>query len=230
MAKRKKPTYHTQQILQLAIYVDNAQGFVKSGNGYYDQEISKMVYDNKTAIMNYVIGETPMPEINDNIIEQVTEIVESFKLELIGKKMSGRINDFETNVLQSISNETVEAFGVAVLASLPNSFRVQFKRQTLDDWFDAHRKTSEFVGVIGERIKLPVHIKDVKFISKYSIHLVTCVDTNQNILKFFFNKEPDISGIIEGKDAMLTGKVKTHDISKFSNCKETVFNYVRIEH
>jgi|TARA_B110000858_G_scaffold64321_2_gene74522 hypothetical protein len=230
MAKRQKTTYHTQQILQLAIYVDKAQGFVKSGNGYYDQEKSEMVYDNKTAILNYVIGETPMPEIGNDIIEQVEEIVESFKLELIGKKMSGRINDFETNVLQSISNETVEAFGVAVLASLPNSFRVQFKRQTLDDWFDAHRKTSEFVGVIGERIKLAVHIKDVKFISKYGIHLVTCVDTNQNILKFFFNKEPDISGIIEGKDAMLTGKIKTHDISKFSNCKETVFNYVRIEH
>jgi len=27
---------------------------------------------------------------------------------------------------------------------------------------------------------------------------------------------------------MLTGKVKTHDVSKFSNCKETVFNYVKI--
>ena len=33
----------------------------------------------------------------------------------------------------------------------------------------------------------------------------------------------------QGKNVMLTGKVKTHDISKFSNCKETVFNYVKIE-
>jgi hypothetical protein len=229
MTKRQKPTYNTQQILQLAIYVDKAQGFVKSGYGYYDQENATMIYDNKTTIMNYINGEAEMPEIDQDIMTQVEEIIESFKLELIGKKMSGRINDFETNVLQSISNETVEAFGVAVLASLPNSFRVQSKRQTLDEWFDAHRKTSEFVGVIGDRIKLAVHIKDVKFISKYSIHLVTCVDNNKNIIKFFFNKEPDISGIIEGKDAMLTGKVKTHDISKFSDCKETVFNYVRIQ-
>ena len=36
-------------------------------------------------------------------------------------------------------------------------------------------------------------------------------------------------GILEGKKVMLTGKVKTHDVSKFSQCKETVFNYVKIE-
>ena len=34
---------------------------------------------------------------------------------------------------------------------------------------------------------------------------------------------------LEGKKVLLTGKVKTHDISKFSNCKETVMNYVKIE-
>ena len=99
MTKRQKPTYHTQQILQLAIYVDKAQGFVKSGYGYYDQENATMIYDNKTTIMNYINGEEEMPEIDQDIMTQVEEIIESFKLELIGKKMSGRINDFETNVL-----------------------------------------------------------------------------------------------------------------------------------
>jgi hypothetical protein len=55
------------------------------------------------------------------------------------------------------------------------------------------------------------------------------VDDNDNIVKFFFNKEPDISGLLENKHVILTGKVKTHDVSKFSNCKETVFNYIKIE-
>mgnify|MGYP003305908083 CR=1 FL=1 len=103
------------------------------------------------------------------------------------------------------------------------------KRQGLDNFFDKHRKTSEFVGKIGERLRFPCFIKDVKFIAKYNIHLVTCLTKEKNIVKFFFNREPDIQGIIEGKDVILTGKVKTHDISKFSNCKETVFNYVKIE-
>ena len=162
-------------------------------------------------------------------IAQADTIVDSFKQELIAKKLSATINDFEQNVLNSLGGETVEKFGVAVLASLPNSFRVLQKRQGLDDFFDAHRKSSVFVGKIGERLRFPCFIKDVKFIAKYNIHLVTCLTKDNNIVKFFFNREPDIQGIIEGKDVILTGKVKTHDISKFSNCKETVFNYVKIE-
>ena len=50
-----------------------------------------------------------------------------------------------------------------------------------------------------------------------------------NIVKFFFNKEPDIAGLLEGRDVVLTGKIKQHDVSKFSQCKETVINYVKVE-
>ena len=226
---RQKAQYNTRQVLELAIEVDKAQGFIKSGYGYFDHEADKRVDDNKTTILNMLEGTSDLMEISEESKAQANDIVESFQQELIAKKLSSTINDFEQNVLQSLGNETVEKFGVAVLASLPNSFRVLQKRQGLDDFFDAHRKSSEFVGKIGERLRFPCFIKDVKFIAKYNIHLVTCLTKENNIVKFFFNREPDIQGIIEGKDVVLTGKVKTHDISKFSNCKETVFNYVKIE-
>ena len=128
-----------------------------------------------------------------------------------------------------MSNDTIDNFGVSIVASLPNSFRVQKKRQSLDDWFDTMRDKSEFVGKIGERIRFSVNVKDVKFIAKYGIHLVTCVNDEDNLIKFFFSKEPDIAGLLENKTVIITGKVKQHDVSKFSNCKETVFNYVKIE-
>lgn len=226
---RQKTQYNTRQVLELAIEVDKAQGFIKSGYGYFDRESDNQVYDNKTAILNMLEDATEIMPISKTSVEQADKIVDEFKQELIAKKLSSTINDFETNVLQSISNENVEKFGVAVLASLPNSFRVLEKRQGLDNFFDEHRKTSEFVGKIGERLRFPAHIKDVKFIAKYNIHLVTCLTNENNIVKFFFNREPDIQQLIEGKDVTLTGKVKTHDVSKFSNCKETVFNYVKIE-
>ena len=226
---RQKAQYNTRQVLELAIEVDKAQGFIKSGYGYFDREADKRVDDNKTTILNMLEGTADLMEISEESKAQADDIVDSFKQELIAKKLSSTINDFEQNVLQSLGNDTVEKFGVAVLASLPNSFRVLQKRQGLDDFFDTHRKSSEFVGKIGERLRFPCFIKDVKFIAKYNIHLVTCLTKENNIVKFFFNREPDIQGIIEGKDVILTGKVKTHDISKFSNCKETVFNYVKIE-
>ncbi len=228
---RNKAQYNTRQVLELAIAVDKAQGFIKSGFGYYDHEGDKRVYDNKTCILNFMQGVEGAEEftITKDCVEQADKIVDEFRHELVAKKMMGNINDFEQNVLNSISSNVVDGFGVAVLASLPNSFRVLEKRQGLDDFFDQHRKSSEFVGKIGERMRFPVHVQDVKFIAKYAIHLVTCLDKQSNIVKFFFNREPDIQGILEGKDVILTGKVKTHDISKFSNCKETVFNYVKIE-
>ena len=226
---RQKAQYNTRQVLELAIEVDKNQGFIKSGYGYFDREADKQVYDNKTAILNMLEGESDMMTISKDSVAQADKIVDEFKQDLIAKKLSSNINDFESNVLQNISNETVEKFGVAVLASLPNSFRVLQKRQGLDDFFDKYRQTSEFVGKIGERLRFPCYIKDVKFIVKYNIHLVTCLTKEKNIVKFFFNREPDIQGIIEGKDVILTGKVKTHDVSKFSNCKETVLNYVKIE-
>ena len=226
---RQKAQFNTRQVLELAIEVDKAQGFIKSGYGYYDHEADKRVDDNKTTILNMLEGISDMMTISEDSVTKADKIVDEFKQELIAKKLSSSINDFETNVLKNISGETVEKFGVAVLASLPNSFRVLEKRQGLDNFFDKYRKTSEFVGKIGERLRFPCFIKDVKFIAKYNIHLVTCLTKENNIVKFFFNREPDIQGIIEGKDVMLTGKVKTHDISKFSNCKETVFNYVKIE-
>ena len=226
---RQKAQYNTRQVLELAIEVDKAQGFIKSGYGYFDREADKRVDDNKTTILNMLEGTADLMEISEESKAQADDIVDSFKQELIAKKLSSTINDFEQNVLQSLGNDTVEKFGVAVLASLPNSFRVLQKRQGLDDFFDKYRKGSEFVGKISERLRFPCFIKDVKFIAKYNIHLVTCLTKENNIVKFFFNREPDIQGIIEGKDVILTGKVKTHDISKFSNCKETVFNYVKIE-
>ena len=225
---RNKAQYDSRQVLELAIEVDKNQGFIKSGFGYYDREADKRVNDNKTQIMNFITGVEDMISISQDTVAQADKIVDEFQHELIAKKMMSTINDFEQSVLNSIGNQTTDGFGVAVIASLPNSFRVMQKRQGMDDFFDQHRKDSEFVGKVGERLMFQAHIKDVKFIAKYSIHLVTCVDTGGNLCKFFFNREPDIAGILEGADVMLTGKVKTHDVSKFSNCKETVFNYVKI--
>ena len=186
---RQKTQYNTRQVLELAIEVDKAQGFIKSGYGYYNQETDKRVDDNKTTILNMLEGATDMMPISEDTVAQADQIVDEFKQELIAKKLSGNINDFESNVLQNIGGETVEKFGVAVLASLPNSFRVLQKRQGLDDFFDKHRKASEFVGKIGERLRFPAFIKDVKFIAKYNIHLVTCLTSENNIVKFCLKNE-----------------------------------------
>ena len=227
--KTARQEYNVVQALELAVVVDSAQGFIKSGYGYYDYENQKNIYDNKTTIFNYMTGVEPLPQIDDSVRARAAEIRDFFRNNLVAKKLMGTLNKFEEGIMKAIGFEKTDSFGISVIASLPNSFRVAAQRQALDNWFDDLRDKSEFVGKIGERRRFAALIKDVKFIAKFGIHLVTCVDDNDNIVKFFFSKEPDICGLLENKRVILTGKVKTHDISKFSQCKETVINYVRVE-
>ena len=227
--KKSETVYNVDQALQLSVYVDDQQGFIKSGHGFYDSDRGEETKDNKTAIFHYLNGTVDMPVITDTQKERAVEIREYFKQSLVGKKLMGTLNSFEDGVIKSIGVEETSGFGISVIASLPNSLRVAKKRDNLDDWFDDHRNKSEFVGQRGERLRFKALVRDVKFIAKYGIHLVTCVDENENIVKFFYSKEPDISGLLEGKSIVLTGKVKQHDISKFSQCKETVINYVKVE-
>ena len=227
--KKSETVYNVDQALQLSVYVDNQQGFIKSGFGFYDSDRGEETKDNKTAIFQYMNGTVDMPEITDQQKERAVEIREYFKGTLVAKKLMGTLNSFEDGVIKSIGNNETNSFGVSVIASLPNSLRISKKRDDLDNWFDDLRDKSEFIGKRGERLRFGVYVRDVKFIAKYGIHLVTCVDKEENIVKFFFSKEPDIAGLLEGRNVILTGKVKQHDVSKFSQCNETVINYVRVE-
>lgn len=227
--KKSETVYNVDQALQLSVYVDDQQGFIKSGFGFYDSDRGEETKDNKTAIFQYMNGTVDMPEITDQQKERAAEIREYFKGTLVAKKLMGTLNSFEDGVIKSIGNNETNSFGVSVIASLPNSLRISKKRDDLDNWFDELRDKSEFIGKRGERLRFGVYVRDVKFIAKYGIHLVTCVDKDENIVKFFFSKEPDIAGLLEGRNVILTGKVKQHDVSKFSQCKETVINYVRVE-
>ena len=227
--KKSETVYNVDQALQLSVYVDDQQGFIKSGYGWYDSDKGQETKDNKTVIFHYMNGTVDMPEITDQQKERAVEIREYFKGTLVAKKLMGTLNSFEDGVIKSIGNNETNSFGVSVIASLPNSLRISKKRDDLDNWFDDLRDKSEFIGKRGERLRFGVYVRDVKFIAKYGIHLVTCVDKEENIVKFFFSKEPDIAGLLEGRNVILTGKVKQHDVSKFSQCNETVINYVRVE-
>ena len=227
--KNSKRNFSVDLILQLAVVVDDAQGFIRSGGGYYDHSTETVISDNKNTIMSYVMNLDDMPPISEQTVKRAEEIKQYFKETLIAKKFIGTINDFERSVLTAISSENLPSFAVSVIASLPNGYRVAKQREKMDEWFDERREISDFIGKVGERIKIDLYIRDVKYIASMNLYLVTAEDKSQNIVKFFFNREPDIGGIIQHKTLQITGRIKSHTVSKFSDCKETVLNYVKIQ-
>ena len=63
---RQKSQYNTRQVLELAIEVDKAQGFIKSGYGYYDRESETQVSHNKTTIINMLEVISDMMTISED--------------------------------------------------------------------------------------------------------------------------------------------------------------------
>jgi hypothetical protein len=216
--------------LTLAIAVDEAQGFIKSGYGYYDHENEKEILDNKTTISRVLNNypDAPQIKITDEHRQRAQELKDYFDGVIVMKKLTGDVNGFEDSVGKIINGNEVDNYGVSVLASLPNSLRIQKQRDDMDEFYDNLRNVSEYVGSTGKRSRFKLFIKDVKYIAKYNIHLVTCVEGEQNLVKFFWNKDPDVSDLIVGKTMTVTGFVKEQSISKFSKCKETVINRVKI--
>ena len=225
-----KKRYNIMEVLTLAIAVDEAQGFIKSGFGYYNHTEEKEVLDNKTAIAR-VLGDHPKPpvyNITDEHRKQAQELKDYFDGVIVMKKLTGSVNGFEDSVGKIINGTEVDNYGVSVLASLPNSLRIQKQRDDMDEFYDEKRHISEYIGSPGKRSQFKLFVKDVKYIAKYNIHLVTCVEGGKNLIKFFWNKDPDVSELIVGKTMIVTGFVKEQSVSKFSKCKETVINRVKI--
>ena len=230
MPKSSK-TFPILDAMAASIAVDRKQGFIKSGYGYYDYDNCVNVLDNKTLVNN-VLNLYPEAGTKVDVLEsdrtEAEELIAYFSDVIVEKKMLGTISGFEDTVGKIINGDVVDAYGIAILASLPNSLRVQQKRDSMEDFYANHRGISEYVGKTGDRVGMTVDVVDVKYISKYNIHLVTSTDSNDNIISFFWNKDPDIANLIEGKQVNIVGTIRKQEVSKFSGCNETVVNRVKI--
>ena len=218
------------EVMSYAVAVQQYQGFVASGNGWYDHEVEQHRYHNKTLILHMLEGGTDIqtPEVTDEHRDMGNHVIEHFRTSLAFKKLGDTLNNFEERVAEFIGGDLVGRFGVSVAASLPNSYRIDEKREQFKEQMDVYRYTSQFQGNIGAKLSMDVAIIDMKFLRNFGNYVVTGVTDDKHIIKFFWNKDPDLTGVLEGKTLKLIGRVKNHELSKYTNCNETMLNYVKI--
>lgn len=220
-------TWNVDEVLACACAVDRQQGFIRSGYGYTDQS-GVEIKDNKTAIMLHLTEQSPV-NIQDSDRETAIELKNHFAGSMTFKKLGGVLNDFETAILGLVNKQEVGTYEVAVAASLPNSLRHSQKRDAVKEKLDSLIALSEPIGSQGKRGQFTLEVIDVTFIKKMGIHMVTCIESDKNVVKFWFSKDPDMTGIIQGKKVTVTGFVKSQGKSKYSNCQETMINRVKVE-
>jgi len=224
---KKVSTWNTNEVIATAIAVDRKQGFIRSGYGYTDQN-GVEIKDNKTAIMHHLLTRDTI-EITDQDRADAEELKEHFAGSMTFKKLGGTLNDFETAILALVNKDEIDTYGVAVAASLPNSMRHSAKRDAVKERLDSLIAVSEAVGVQNKRGHFTLDVVDVTFIKKMGIHMVTCIEGGKNVVKFWFSKDPDVTGILEGNSITVTAFVKSQGKSKYSNCMETMINRVKVE-
>jgi len=230
---KTNPEFPTLEVIATAIAVDNKQGFIRSGQGYTkinDDGSEEVIKDNKSVLLRSLLNkeeeEVIKPTTEDR--EAAVHLIDDVTGRLTMKKLGSNLNEFENALMENITSEKVGVYGVALIASIPNTQKHQTKRDTVKDKLDNLISSSGTVGKISTRGMFTLDIIDITFVKKMSIFMVTGLEDKKNVVKFWFSKDPDISGILEGKTVILTGFVKSQGKSRYSNCQETIINRVKV--
>ena len=231
MAKKKNQTFDgtPADALAYAIMAYNAQGFIRSGEGYskYDDNgnFVTSVSDNKTVVMKHLVDKTVCPE---DIKTEAVEIMDKFNGKFMLKKLTGGLSSFENSVAKAFAEEELSKFNIAVIASIPHMNEVDKKRAAVEARIEEVRFESEFFGALRNRYDITVDVVDVKFIQSSGIYMITTLYNNKDIIKFWWRDQPDISDIIDGKTINIRGTVNKHEKSKYTKANETMMNRVKI--
>ena len=220
--------YTVLDALAFAIEIHEQQGFVKSGHGTVriadDGETEIRIFDNKTCILEKIKSEK-IPE--SKYMDQAKEMLDRINGKLMLKKLTSSSNSFENSLIKAL-NEDLNKFAVSLIASMPNSIVIDQEREMLNDKMSKIKHTSQYFGKKGTRYDIDVDVLDVKYIQSSDVFMITTVYNKENIIKFWWREQPDISDIINEKTISIRGTVKAHELSKFSGAKETLINRVKI--
>ena len=230
--KESKPEFDTKTVLTLAAAVYRDQGFIKSGLGGTNRhdEFGEILpedkwvttEDNKTRIHKHLAGDAMLDVTEDD--KEFGEEIHAHFMGLTFKKLAGKTNDFENTALKHLENDLLDRLGVAIVASLPKSV----DRAKLQDELKEKTEDSVYVGKLGTRCNFTVTVNDIRFVEKFGIHLITTIESDKNVLKFFYANNPTSNGIEVGKTLNIAAFVKGQEVSKYSGVPETMVNRVKV--
>ena len=166
----------------------------------------------------------------NKIIKYYNELPDAKKIDSESKVIVW--NDFlvECNTVVNIPDIDVEdksnSKAIGIIAYLPEGYRRAIEKQekkqkAIDDNKDSK---SDFVGTEGTRLQTKATVVDIKPIRNRDFSVVSCVDEDDNVIKWF---EGDTYDIKTNKLYDLSGFIKSHSVNSYNNVKETIINRVR---
>jgi hypothetical protein len=209
--------FNIKEVVAVACAVDRVNGFIKKSD-VYGTDMKPNVHflyehfcNNETTVFT---------SYDSDLAEEIIHYLKGLSFKALERKLT----DFETNVLNFVSSETVGKEQLGIAASLPNVYRNKLEADTWTLREAELARTSDYVGDVGKRGEFTAKIENLRYIAKTASYLVSCSVDDKHILKFF-------SGSASGKvgdTVQITGFVKSHSVSTYSNAKETMINRIKI--
>lgn len=230
MRKTPFPFSTVTDVMCAAIAVHNKQGFIRSGQGYTDSSNDHIdpveTFDNKTVIMAQYLD--TKHKFTQEEYDEANTLIDTINGKLMLKKMTNSLNNFEQNVAKVLNEADINKFAVSIIASLPHSISIDKKREIVEDKMTSLKHSSQYFGTKKKRYDMNVQVLDVKYIQTSDIYMITTIYAKKDIIKFWWRDQPDISDIINGKNVQIRATVNKHELSKYTNAKETMVNRVKI--
>lgn len=228
------PSWPTDQAIQVACMIWRRQGFKFISKGYTESNSEHIQeFLSKPASLGEHLSEITAEDqsLAQALVSRLTE-------ELIVKKLSGSMNEFEQSLLTIVNNETVNYRDAGKLAYLPEMYNRFLNKAQESELF----RNSKYLGRPGDRLELSVklvrkklfHMDTSKSTFRWTNTVVTsgqfcsalliCQDSDHNMIKIFHR---DLE-LPSDRQIHIRARVKKHDLDQEHGVPSTILNYVKI--
>lgn len=198
--------YNLKNALSLACDIFDKQGYKKENDPVKGIETNKSILGKRLDAQSEFVH----PNI-DNIL--------SFKNELVFKKLSGKISDYEHLVIKTLEKEHMELRELGIVASVPLMYNNAQKRQAKQERYENFQETSQFRGQVGKKYYAPVTLIE-KYFHQNGFYIYTFVEDGKHILKWLTGK--DYEEFTKGSKLKLSGLVKGHNATTYYGNETTM--------
>tara|TARA_B100001287_G_C22671636_1_gene525528 strand:+ start:670 stop:1347 length:678 start_codon:yes stop_codon:yes gene_type:complete len=214
-----KNTFNTLDALSIAIKIFKDQGYAKSINVVGEEKRRP----NKEILLEKL---TKAENLKSNLPESKQDIQEllDIKKDLLFKKLSGNISDYEAQVLDVLNAEKVHTGQIGILSSIPLMLENIKKKEKRQEQYDFFKEHSTYQGQVGSQYFGAVTLHQKKYHER-GFWIYTFVNDGKNILKWLTGK--DYSEFKHGANLKVSGIVKAHNDTNFYG-KETLLTKCKL--
>jgi hypothetical protein len=218
--------FKTQDVLAVAYaaYRHN-DGYVKDTYRFSEPE-NKTLFSNKDIVKYQFRPEfrpedfSPIKTTQDDY-ESVDNALKHFRRYTLGL-LGETLNDFQTDVMQAIGNESVEWNRLGLLAYVPELVNRETKENELKKTIRTEYRDSVWIGDPGESVEGVCQIIASHYSSHYERYAYTA-DYMGNLISFWNKFE-----IPKGERRKFRAKVKSKTKNRLFDVNETALNYVKV--